>query len=102
MTWFDQTKNSTGKLTTRLSHDAAQVQGVSQAIGMRLGLLIDIVATTMASLILALILSWPMTFLILSFLPVVAITQAFHGRVLTGVAASTKKGYEESSNVVIA
>ena len=29
MTWFDQTKNSTGKLTTRLSHDAAQVQGVS-------------------------------------------------------------------------
>jgi len=32
MTWFDQAKNSTGKLTTRLSHDAAQVQGVSQLI----------------------------------------------------------------------
>ena len=30
MSWFDQPKNSTGKLTTRLSHDAAQVQGVSK------------------------------------------------------------------------
>ena len=30
MRWFDQPKNSTGKLTTRLSHDAAQVQGVSK------------------------------------------------------------------------
>ena len=30
MSWFDQPKNSTGKLTTRLSHDAAQVQGVSE------------------------------------------------------------------------
>ena len=30
MSWFDQSKNSTGKLTTRLSHDAAQVQGVSK------------------------------------------------------------------------
>ena len=72
---------------------------VVQAVGIRLGLLIDIVATTVASLLLALFLSWPMTFLILSFLPVVAITQAFQGRVLTGVAASTKKGYEESSDV---
>ena len=27
--WFDEEKNSTGALTTRLSEDAAQVQGVS-------------------------------------------------------------------------
>ena len=29
MNWFDQTKNATGKLTSRLSLDASQVQGVS-------------------------------------------------------------------------
>jgi len=70
-----------------------------QAVGIRLGLLIDIIATVIASLILALYYSWPMTLLIIGFLPIVAITQAFQGRVVTGVAASTKKGYEESSNV---
>ena len=59
----------------------------------------EIVATVVASLIIALYYSWPMTLLILAFLPVVAITQAFQGRVLAGVTASTKKGYEESSNV---
>ncbi len=29
ISWFDDEKNSTGALTTRLAHDAAQVQGVS-------------------------------------------------------------------------
>lgn len=29
MGWFDEEKHSTGALTTRLSEDAAQVQGVS-------------------------------------------------------------------------
>ena len=32
-------------------------------------------------------------------MPFLAITQAFQGRVTVGVAASSKKGYEESSNV---
>ena len=32
MSWYDHPKNSTGKLTTRLTHDAAQVQGVSKFV----------------------------------------------------------------------
>lgn len=30
--WFDDDKNSTGALTTRLAGDAAQVQGVSKPL----------------------------------------------------------------------
>lgn len=30
--WYDDEKNSTGALTTRLSGDAAQVQGVSKPL----------------------------------------------------------------------
>ena len=55
--------------------------------------------SVVAALIIVLYLSWPMTLLILGFLPIVAITQTFQGCVITEVAASTKKGYKESSNV---
>ena len=64
-----------------------------------MGLLIEIVVTVFASFIIAIIYSWSLTLLILGFMPLLVITQAFQGRVLVGVAASTKKGYEESSNV---
>ena len=30
--WFDDERNSSGALTTRLAHDAGQVQGVSQHV----------------------------------------------------------------------
>ena len=66
---------------------------------MRLGLLVEIIVTVVSALIIALVYSWPLTLVIISALPIIAITQAFQGRVLAGVTASTKKGYEESSNV---
>lgn len=31
MSWYDQERNSTGALTTRLAEDAALIQGVSDA-----------------------------------------------------------------------
>ena len=55
--------------------------------------------TVVASLIIAFAYSWSLTLLVLGFMPLLAITQAFQGRVMAGVAASSKKGYEESSNV---
>lgn len=33
MGWFDNPKNSTGALTTRLANDASQVKGVSKILG---------------------------------------------------------------------
>lgn len=32
MAWFDDSKNSTGALTTRLANDASQVKGVSKIL----------------------------------------------------------------------
>lgn len=32
MAWFDNSKNSTGALTTRLANDASQVKGVSKIL----------------------------------------------------------------------
>lgn len=32
MGWFDNPKNSTGALTTRLANDASQVKGVSKIL----------------------------------------------------------------------
>jgi len=62
-------------------------------------LLVEIVITVFAAFVIAIIYSWALTLVILGFMPLLAITQAFQGRVAAGVAASSKKGYEESSNV---
>ena len=65
----------------------------------QLGLAVEIVVTVFVSLVIAFVYSWSLTLLILGFMPLLAITQAFQGRVSAGIAASSKKGYEESSNV---
>ncbi|XP_065886383.1 ATP-dependent translocase ABCB1-like isoform X2 [Dysidea avara] len=96
MTWFDNPKNSTGKLTARLSHDAAEVQG---ALGIRLGSFIEIVVIIVASLVIALVYSWTMTLVILGLVPLLAVTQGAQVKVIAGATASAKKGYEESSNI---
>lgn len=40
MGWFDNPKNSTGALTTRLANDASQVKGVSKILGWKFSYLV--------------------------------------------------------------
>ena len=64
--WFDQDRNSSGALTTRLADDAAKIQG---ATGTRLGTLLESGIGMLISIVIAFVYSWVMTLLILGVVP---------------------------------
>ena len=70
-----------------------------QALGIRLGSFIEIIAITVASIVIALVFSWSLTLVILGLVPLLAVTQGVHTKVKAGATGNVKRGYEESSNV---
>ncbi|XP_073533901.1 ATP-binding cassette sub-family B member 5-like isoform X4 [Phyllobates terribilis] len=96
ISWFDDKKNTTGALTTRLSTEAAQIQ---TATGSRLGLLSQNFATMGLCIILAFIYSWEMTLLVLAMTPVLVFSGLLETRALTGFANRDKKDLQEAGKI---
>ncbi|XP_073533905.1 ATP-binding cassette sub-family B member 5-like isoform X1 [Phyllobates terribilis] len=96
ISWFDDKKNTTGALTTRLSTEAAQIQ---TATGSRLGLLSQNFATMGICIILAFIYSWEMTLLVLAMTPVLVASGLLETRALTGFANRDQKNLQEAGKI---
>ncbi|XP_065886098.1 ATP-dependent translocase ABCB1-like [Dysidea avara] len=94
--WFDQEQNSTGALTTRLSHDASQVQG---ATGTRLGAVTQIISGLLTGIIIAFIYGWLTTLLILSVVPVMMVSTTIQTKLVIGVGGNSKKAYEKAGSI---
>ena len=71
--YFDDSANSTGALTTRLSTDAAAVKG---ATGARVGTIVQNVVGLGVGLIIAFAASWKLSLLTLFFIPLCALAGA--------------------------
>ncbi|XP_063421437.1 ATP-dependent translocase ABCB1-like isoform X2 [Mytilus trossulus] len=96
ISWFDDHKNGTGALTTRLATDASQVQG---AAGARLGSLVQNVANMGTAIVIAFIYGWQLTLVIFAFLPFIAIGGALEMKILQGVAGQNKEALESAGKV---
>ena len=96
ISWFDDERNSTGSLTTRLADDAAKVQG---ATGTRLGTLIETLLTMVIAIVIAFAKQWVLTFLILAVVPIMFIASGLEVKALTGHASANKKALEASGKV---
>ncbi|XP_065884882.1 ATP-dependent translocase ABCB1-like [Dysidea avara] len=94
--WFDQEQNSTGALTTRLSHDASQVQG---ATGTRLGAVTQIISGLLTGITIAFIYGWLTTLLILLAVPVMMVSNTLQTKLVIGVGGNSKKAYEKSGSI---
>ncbi|XP_011409250.2 PREDICTED: bile salt export pump-like [Amphimedon queenslandica] len=94
--WFDNERNSSGILATRLAQDASRVQG---ATGSRLGTLIETFVGMFASLIIAFVYSWMLTLVLIGFVPVFIIAGFLQLRAITGHAGDNKKALEEAGKV---
>ncbi|XP_072009924.1 ATP-binding cassette sub-family B member 5-like [Engystomops pustulosus] len=96
MSWFDDKKNSTGALTTRLATDASQIQA---ATGSRLGLIAANFSTMGAGVILSFIFGWEMTLLILVLTPVLVVTGFLETNALVGFANRDKKQLQYAGKI---
>ncbi|XP_040289636.1 ATP-binding cassette sub-family B member 5-like isoform X4 [Bufo bufo] len=96
ISWFDDKKNSTGALTTRLATDASQIQA---ATGSRLGLVAENFATMGACIIVSFIFGWEMTLLILVITPILVISGLLETRALVGFANRDKKQLQYAGKI---
>lgn len=96
ISWFDDHKNSTGALTTRLATDASQVHG---AAGARIGSFFQALANMGTAIVIAFIYGWKLTLVIFAFLPIIAVAGMLEMKMLTGVAGQNKEALEDAGKV---
>ncbi|KAK3887408.1 hypothetical protein Pcinc_008524 [Petrolisthes cinctipes] len=98
MGWFDETKNSVGALCSRLSGDAAAVQG---ATGSRVGTVVQAITTLGTSTIMVLVFDWRLGLVSLPFIPFVLAAVYLQAKILMGQSVTESKILQDAGKIAI-
>ncbi|CAG7827122.1 unnamed protein product [Allacma fusca] len=96
--WFDDSLNSVGSLSARLSGDAASVQG---ATGSRIGTVVQSFSTIALAISLAMYYVPKLGAVGLAFVPLVGFATFLEGQLMTGQNIKEKKAVEESAKIAV-
>ncbi|GFO36471.1 Bile salt export pump, partial [Plakobranchus ocellatus] len=96
MEYFDNPNNQVGAITSRLSGDAALVQG---ATGSKIGQLLEGMSTIVCALAIAFVFGWKLAFVVVSFMPLMIAAGLIQGKVMAGAALKEKSMLQQASRM---
>lgn len=96
--WFDNKMNGVGALCSKLSADAAAVQG---ATGQRVGTLLQSVATLVIALTIAMIYEWRLGLLALAFAPIILVATYMEVQLTNKSNMGNSKALEKSTKLAV-
>ncbi|XP_071445843.1 multidrug resistance protein homolog 49-like isoform X2 [Hetaerina americana] len=96
--WFDDERNSVGALCSRLSGDAASVQG---ATGSRIGIMLQAFSTLVLGIVLSLIYDWKLGLVTATSIPIVLASVYFEGVINRVQSLNDKKALESSTKIAV-
>lgn len=96
--WFDDEKNSVGALCSRLSGDAASVQG---ATGSRIGTIIQALTTLGVSICLSLYYDWRLGLISFPFIPFVLVAVYLQSKILMGQSVTESESLQDAGKLAI-
>jgi len=96
VSYFDDHKNTTGALTTRLATDASAIQG---ATGSRLGVMCQSLASIGTGIIIGFVYGWQLTLFILAFMPLILIAGIAQMKLAKGFSAKGNEHLEDAGKV---
>jgi ABC-type multidrug transport system fused ATPase/permease subunit len=94
--YFDDPANTTGRITARLSEEAALVKATT---GEKLALATQSICSLITGLVIAFVASWRVALLVLAVFPLIALVGAAQVKLLAGMSAV--KESEEAGNIVL-
>ncbi|CAJ0767505.1 3661_t:CDS:10 [Entrophospora sp. SA101] len=95
--FFDDEKNGTGVLTSKLAVDASKVEGLT---GSLMGSIIQNATNLVLGLGIAFYFGWKLTLVILAASPIIAIAGYLEFKALAGFGTKTSKAYESTGQIV--
>eukprot|EP00727_Mastigamoeba_balamuthi_P009542 m51a1_g521 hypothetical protein (1324) ;mRNA; r:334642-338749 len=96
--YFDDKKNMTGALTTRLASDATMLHSIT---GNQLCLVIQVVGALGAGIAIGFTGSWKLALVILACVPPQALSSALHVRYMARYQRDIREAYEKSGQVAV-
>ncbi|KAG9292637.1 hypothetical protein G9A89_007009 [Geosiphon pyriformis] len=94
--FFDDERNATGVLTSKLAVEATEVQGLVAVSGT----IVQIIASMTGGLLIAFINGWKLTIVVLAAAPALGFASYLELKSHAGFGAKTSKAYEDSGQIV--
>ncbi|RIA79822.1 ABC transporter type 1, transmembrane domain-containing protein [Glomus cerebriforme] len=96
ISFFDKEINNVGALTSSLSMNATEISGLA---GITFGTILQILSTIIVGIIIALIVGWKLTLVVMTTIPLLIIAGYYRFAMMSGFKARTQKAHAKSAQL---